>query len=101
MSGFLPENPGVLPMDVIAEIRRRHLIEKETISSLAIAFKLSRPTIRKHLKTVKEPVYQRKNQPHPMQGSFRRVNKDAPHNGCMSVCKSRVTVAVIRRCSVT
>jgi hypothetical protein len=114
MSGFLPENPGVLPMDVIAEIRRRHLIEKETISSLAIAFKLSRPTIRKHLKTVEEPVYQRKNQPHPMQGSFReqlqpgwsrkrscRVNKDAPHNGCMSVCKSRVTVAVIRRCSVT
>ncbi|MGZ8916419.1 MAG: IS21 family transposase [Methylobacter sp.] len=58
-------------MDVIAEIRRRHLIEKETISSLAIAFKLSRPTIRKHLKTVEEPVYQRKNQPHPMLGSFR------------------------------
>ena len=38
MSGFLPENPEVLPMDVIAEIRRRHLVEKESISSLAIAF---------------------------------------------------------------
>jgi DNA-binding transcriptional ArsR family regulator len=37
-------------MDVIAEIRRRHLVEKESISALAIAFKLSRPTIRKHLK---------------------------------------------------
>ncbi|WP_240347962.1 IS21 family transposase [Methylomonas sp. EFPC1] len=70
MSGFLPENPGVLQMDVIAEIRRRHLVEKETISSLAIAFKLSRPTIRKHLKTVETPAYQRQHQPHPMLGSF-------------------------------
>ena len=57
-------------MDVIAEIRRRHLVESETISSLAIAFKLSRPTIRKHLKTVEEPAYLRKHQPHPMLGSF-------------------------------
>ncbi|QSB03550.1 hypothetical protein JWZ98_03390 [Methylomonas sp. EFPC1] len=57
-------------MDVIAEIRRRHLVEKETISSLAIAFKLSRPTIRKHLKTVETPAYQRQHQPHPMLGSF-------------------------------
>ena len=57
-------------MDVIAEIRRRHLVEKESISALAIAFKLSRPTIRKHLKTVEEPTYQRKHQPHPMLGSF-------------------------------
>ena len=70
MSGFLPENPGVLQMDVIAEIRRRHLVEKESISSLALAFKLSRPTIRKHLKTVEEPAYQRKHQPHPMLGWF-------------------------------
>jgi len=57
-------------MNVIAEIRRRHLVEKETISSLAIAFKLSRQTIRKHLKTVDEPAYQRKHQPHPMLGLF-------------------------------
>lgn len=57
-------------MDVIAEIRRRHLVEKESISSLALAFKLSRPTIRKHLKTVEEPAYQRKHQPHPMLGWF-------------------------------
>jgi DNA-binding transcriptional ArsR family regulator len=63
MSGFLPENPGVLVMDIIAEIRRRHFIGKETITSLAEAFKLSRPTIRKHLKTIAEPVYQRQNQP--------------------------------------
>jgi hypothetical protein len=31
-------------MDIIAEIRRRHFIENETITSLAEAFKLSRPT---------------------------------------------------------
>ena len=57
-------------MDIIAEIRRRHVIENETITSLAAAFKLSRPTIRKHLKTVAEPVYQRQNQPHPKLGPF-------------------------------
>ena len=44
MTGFLPENPGVLVMDVIAEIRRRHFVEGETITSLAEAYKLSRPT---------------------------------------------------------
>ena len=57
-------------MDVIAEIRRRHFIENETISSLAESFKLSRPTIRKHLKTVEVPVYHRKDQPHPKLGSY-------------------------------
>jgi transposase len=70
MSGFMPENPGVLIMDVIAEIRRRHFIEKETITSLAKTFKLSRPTIRKHLKTVEVPVYHRNDQPHPKLGSY-------------------------------
>jgi hypothetical protein len=52
MTGFLPETPGVIKMDVIPEIRRLHFVENETISDLAIKFKLSRPTIRKHLKTV-------------------------------------------------
>lgn len=72
MSVFLPENPGVLEMVIIAEIIRRHFIENETITSLAEAFKLSRPTIRKHLKTVEEPVYQRQNQPHPKLGLFQK-----------------------------
>ncbi len=57
-------------MDVIAEIRRRHFIEKETITSLAETFKLSRPTIRKHLKTVEAPVYHRNDQPHPRLGLY-------------------------------
>ena len=38
MSGFLPENLGVIVMDVIAEIRRRHFVEHETVMSLAAAF---------------------------------------------------------------
>lgn len=29
MSGFLPENPGVIEMDIIAEIRRLHFVENE------------------------------------------------------------------------
>ena len=70
MTGFLPENPGVLVMDIIAEIRRRFHVDNETVTSLAEAFKLSRPTIRKHLNTVETPVYQRQNQPHPKLGSF-------------------------------
>jgi transposase len=57
-------------MDVIAEIRRRYHIDKESISSLASTFKLSRPTIRKHLKTIEAPVYQRQHQPHPKLGLF-------------------------------
>ena len=58
-------------MDVIAEIRRRHFVENETVTSLAETFKLSRPTIRKHLKTVEEPVYPpRKHQPHLKLGVF-------------------------------
>lgn len=66
MTGFLPVNPGMIKMDVIAEIRRLHFIENKTVSALANMFKLSRPTIRKHLKTVEEPVYtSRKDQPHP------------------------------------
>ena len=71
MSGFLPENPGVIKLDMIAEIRRLHFVENGTVSALAKTFKLSRPTIRKHLKTVKEPVYPtRQHQPHPKLGAY-------------------------------
>ncbi|MFZ2168208.1 MAG: IS21 family transposase [Methylococcaceae bacterium] len=58
-------------MDMIAEIRRLHFVENETVSALAKTFKLSRPTIRKHLKTVGEPVYPtRQHQPHPKLGTY-------------------------------
>jgi DNA replication protein DnaC len=71
MTGFLPEKPGVIKMDVIPEIRRLHFVEKVTITDLAKQFKLSRPTIRKHLKTVDEPVYStRQHQPHLKLGAY-------------------------------
>jgi hypothetical protein len=39
ISGFLPENPGVLKMDTIAEIRRLHFVENISIRELAKTFK--------------------------------------------------------------
>jgi len=72
MTGFLPENPGVIKVEVVAEIRRLHFVEHVTVSELAKQFKLSRPTIRKHLHTLDEPVYPvRQSQPHPKLGPFR------------------------------
>jgi transposase len=60
-------------MDVIAEIRRRHLVSQESISSIARDLKLSRPTVRKHCRTRSEPVYQRQKQPTPMLGAFQQT----------------------------
>ena len=57
-------------MDLIAEIRRRHFVSKESISSIARTLNLSRPTVRKHLCTITEPVYQRQHQPLPKLGEF-------------------------------
>ena len=63
----------MLFMDMIAEIRRRHLVNKESISSIARDLKLSRPTVRKHCRTRSEPVYHRQNQPTPMLGAFQQT----------------------------
>ena len=63
----------MLFMDMIAEIRRRHLVSKESISSIARDLKLSRPTVRKHCRTQSEPVYQRHKQPTPMLGAFQEI----------------------------
>ena len=60
-------------MELIAEIRRRHLINKESISSIARDLKISRPTIRKHLKTEAEPVYERQQQPLPKLGEYCQI----------------------------
>lgn len=58
-------------MDAIAKIRRLHFVEKITVSELAKRFKRSRPTIRKHLKTVESPVYRtRQHQPHLKLGRY-------------------------------
>lgn len=58
-------------MDLIAEIRRRHFVSGESISSIARSLKLSRPTVRKHLKTEEEPVYERNVQPAPKLSEFK------------------------------
>ena len=60
-------------MDIIAEIRRRHLVSGESISSIARSLNLSRPTVRKHLKTTGEPVYRREKQSLPRLGEFQSV----------------------------
>jgi len=63
----------VLLMDMIAEIRRRHLVSKESISSIARGLKLSRPTVRKHCRSQSEPIYHRQKQPTPMLGAFQET----------------------------
>jgi transposase len=57
-------------MELIAEIRRRHLVSKESISSIARDLNLSRPTVRKHLLTESEPTYVRQQQACPKLGDF-------------------------------
>lgn len=60
-------------MQVIAEIRRRHLVSQESISAIARDLKLSRPTVRKHLQTQNEVVYHRQVQPAPKLGEFQKT----------------------------
>lgn len=43
-------------MEFIAEIRRRHFVSGESISSIARGLKLSRPTVRKALKAERSPI---------------------------------------------
>ena len=57
-------------MDIIYEIRRRHLVQKQTITEIARDMGLSRPTVRKHLATVEEPKYQRIQPVAPKLGQF-------------------------------
>lgn len=63
----------MLFMDVIAEIRRRRLVSKESISAIARDLKLSRPTVRKHCRSRSEPIYSRRKQAVPMLGAFREM----------------------------
>ena len=59
----------MIRMEFIAEIRRRHFVEGESISAIARSLKKSRPTVRKALMTLSEPVYQRTSQPVPKLGA--------------------------------
>ena len=60
-------------MDIIAEVRRRHFVSGENISSISRSLKISRPTVRKHLDTEEEPVYQRQSQPEPKLGEYKAL----------------------------
>lgn len=57
-------------MDIIYEIRRRHSIQKQSISAIAREMQISRPTVRKYLNTVEEPRYDRIQAPSPKLGAF-------------------------------
>jgi transposase len=57
-------------MDIIYEIRRRHSVQKQSVSTIAREMGLSRPTVRKHLNTVEEPKYERKQPASPRLGEF-------------------------------
>ncbi len=77
MTGFLPEQPGVIRVELIAELRRLHFVEKVKISELARRFNISRPTVRKHLQTAGDPVYPSRNkQPYPQLGPYLDRLKD-------------------------
>ena len=60
----------MLVMDLIAKIRFRRSVGKESISSIARDLNLSRPTVRKHCRTQTEPIYRRAQQPTPRLGAF-------------------------------
>ncbi len=60
-------------MHLIAQIRRRHFVEGESIRSIARSLNLSRPTVRKHPKTEQEPIYQCRSQPTPKLGLFKAL----------------------------
>ena len=51
-------------------IRRRHLVQKQSISAIAREMQISRPTVRKHLQTVEEPKYERRQPPSPKLGGY-------------------------------
>jgi len=57
-------------MDMIYEIRRRHLVQKQTLSAIAHDMGLSRPTVCKHLNTIEEPKYKRDQPLSPKLGKF-------------------------------
>ena len=58
-------------MDMIYEIRRRYLVQKQTVTAIAKDMGLSRPTVRKHLLTVEEPQYKRVQPEAPKLGPFK------------------------------
>ena len=71
-------------MELIAEIRRRHLVGIDRISSIARDLNLSRPTVRKHLLTESEPTYVRQHQASPKLGDFNLFEFNSPPLGALA-----------------
>jgi predicted DNA-binding protein YlxM (UPF0122 family) len=103
----------MLFMDFIAEIRRRHFISDENISSIAKSLNLSRTTVRKHLKTIEEPVYQRKTNLFQSWASFKSdcnngsiqnhafpKNKEEPRSVCLKAYKQKASGVPMTVCNV-
>jgi DNA-binding transcriptional ArsR family regulator len=63
-------------MDMIYEIRRRYLVQRQTVTDIAKDMGLSRPTVRKHLLTTEEPKYTRAHSPAPRLDPFKAQLKE-------------------------
>ena len=60
-------------METIGKIRRRHLVNGESISAIARSLNLSRNTVKKYLNATAEPTYRRQCQPKPQLGAFQET----------------------------
>src|SRR5471032_358098 len=74
----------MLIMETIAKIRRRHLVNGESISAIARSLNLSRNTVKKYINTSDEPGYQRQRQHKPQLGPFLDIlDKWLEHDQCL------------------
>ena len=58
----MSEKPGGLCIETVAKIRRRRLVEGETISGIARELRLSRNTVKKYLQQSEPPTYRHRKQ---------------------------------------
>lgn len=63
----------MIRMEFIADIRRRHLVDGESISAIARDLQRSRPTVRQALTTLTEPVDHRQHPPRPKLGEYQAL----------------------------
>ena len=57
-------------METVAKIRRRRLVDGETISGIARELRVSRNTVKKYLNQSEPPAYRRSEQPKPKLGDY-------------------------------
>ena len=63
-------------MESFAKLRRRHLVQGESISAIARDLNVSRNTVKKYLRSGEVPAYRRDSQPSPKLGAFEGQLKD-------------------------